>query len=169
MTTWAFCLSQPSLNLTDSLQRVDLAEPQGQRTGPRGLDHCIWRSRTWADMSISLERDSRLPSSVFRKSSRQPEEREVVAELPLGDPTLARPASQGVGCCPSGREVGGTLSGLLYPQNKPPTAAGASALQKLHLSPHSSQEALICCQLLGGHQVSVRVKVTQSRNCSFPA
>lgn len=86
-------------------------------------------------MSISLERDNRLPSSVFRKSSRQPEEREVAAELPQGDPTLAGPASQGVGCCPSGREVGGTLSGLLYPENKPPMAAGASALQKLPSQP----------------------------------
>lgn len=86
-------------------------------------------------MSISLERDSRLPSSVFRKSSRQPEEREVAAELPHGDPTLAGLASQAVGCCPSGREVGGTLSGLSYPENKPPTAAGASALQKLPSQP----------------------------------
>lgn len=85
-------------------------------------------------MSISLGRDNRLPSSVFRKSSKQPEEREVAGAFVQSDPTLAGPASRGTGCSPPAAGSGWHWISSAQRTN-PPTAAGASALQKLPSQP----------------------------------
>lgn len=81
-------------------------------------------SQTWADMSISRGRDNLLPSSVFRKSSKHPKEREVHL---LFCKTIQAQLCQtlpGVGCSPPGVRKHGAPGQIARPQRiKPPTAA----------------------------------------------
>lgn len=60
---------------------------------PRGSPRAPGRSLTWADMSISRGRDNLLPSSVFKKSSKQPEKTAVTIKPLQGHPSLAALAS----------------------------------------------------------------------------
>lgn len=105
-------------------------------------------SQTWADMSISLERDNRLPSSVFKKSSKHPTEGDVAAALlpalpwppPWPHPLPGDASLPLLWAAPRlGPEVGGALLDPLSTEKKS-THSGRvpSALQNSGLDPHST-------------------------------
>lgn len=98
-------------------------------------------SQTWADMSISLGRDNLLPSSVFRKSSKHPEEREAAAALLQMAPP--RPASLlQVWAAPHRARSKWHSVGLLSTERKSIHSVRVpSALQNSNLGPHSTQGA----------------------------
>lgn len=97
------------------------------------------RSQTWADMSISLERDNLLPSSVFKKSSKHPKEREIAtAVLQMTLPWYAS-LPQVWAALHQGPEVGGALSDLLSTEKKSTyNITAPSALRNSNLGPHST-------------------------------
>lgn len=102
-------------------------------------------SQTWADMSMSLGRDNLLPSSVFRKSSKHPEEREAAAALLQVTPPRPCQPPPGVGCSPPGPEAGGALWDSCPQRRNPPTASEclllSTSVQDPNLGPHGTQEA----------------------------
>lgn len=96
-------------------------------------------------MSISLERDNRLPSSVFKKSSKHPKEGDVAAALmqmppPWPGPLPGDARRLQVWAAPClGPEVGGAVLGPLSTEKKP-THSGwvPSALWNSSFDPHST-------------------------------
>lgn len=121
-------------------------------------------SQTWADMSISRGRDNLLPSSVFRKSSKHPKEREAASALLQKDPSPAVPASPRCGLLPAWRqEARGTWSDRSSTKNQTTHSGGVlSALQKFESrSSEHPRGQLLCFQGLRGRSVSTRFRATQ--------
>lgn len=138
--------------------------------GGRGLQdgmgtlepRALGSSQTWADMSISRGRDNLLPSSVFKKSSKHPKEREVATALLQGDRTLAWQASPKCGCSPPRGREEVALSGAQ--RRTPPPTAEPAALQIFpSQSSQHPRRQLICSQLFRGSKVSARVRGRTAR------
>lgn len=94
-------------------------------------------SQTWADMSISLGRDNLLPSFVFRKSSKHPEEREAAAALLQMTPPRPGQPPPGVGCCPLGPKQVALCETLVHREEIHPQCQ--SAFRSAEFQPRSSR------------------------------